>query len=93
MEAGMAEPLITDELYAHRGRSRRPRPALRPVDLGLGEPELAYVSLAEIRSVLGPLRLPTAAVEAMPSLCCAYAGRLRFVCTNPRPRTGSSHLD
>ncbi|MGH2342848.1 DUF2958 domain-containing protein [Segnochrobactraceae bacterium EtOH-i3] len=45
-------------LASHRSRSRRPRLSVGLCDLGLGEPELGYVSLAEIRSVRGRLRLP-----------------------------------
>jgi hypothetical protein len=92
MEAGMAEPLITNGLFAQllangarsaAGEDIDPRPVVKLFtpdagatwllteadpedpdrlfglcDLGLGEPELGYASLAEIRAVRGRLRLP-----------------------------------
>jgi hypothetical protein len=40
------------------GQSRRPDRLFGLCDFGFGEPELGYVSLAEIRSIRGKLSLP-----------------------------------
>jgi hypothetical protein len=65
MEAIMAEPLSTEDqlaqLLANGTRSANGEDIdhlFGLCDLGLGEPELGYVSLAEIRSVRGNLGLP-----------------------------------